>query len=137
MKEVKANKIRNYKKSKKLRSGLNTKFHKGQVPHNYKPIGSEFIDKEGYTYIKVADPNEWIMKQRYIYEKEYGPLPKNYSVIFADSNKNNFDINNLILVRDKDKLVAKNKHLIFEDAELTKSGLLIAKLINEVHDKNK
>lgn len=136
-KNAKANQIRNFKKKNKLKSGVNTKFHKNQIPHNYKPVGSEFMDDRGYTYIKVADPNEWITKQRYVYEKYVGKIPKGYSVIFADSNKTNFDIDNLVLVRDKDKLVAKNKHLIFDDAELTKTGLLIAKLINETHDKSK
>ena len=136
-KDIKENQIRNYKKKNKLKSGVDTKFRKNQGPHNYKPVGSEFVDKTGYTYVKIADPNEWIMKQKYIYEKYNGSIPKGYSVIFADSDKTNFDIDNLILVRDKDKLVAKNKHLIFDDAELTKTGLLIAKLINETHDKSK
>lgn len=77
------------------------------------------------------------MKQKYIYEKYNGAISKGYSVIFADSDKTNFDIDNLVLARDKDKLVAKNKHLIFDDAKLTKTGLLIAKLINETHEKSK
>ena len=136
-KSIKENQIRNYKKKNKLKSGVNTKFYKNQMPHNYKPVGSEFTDDRGYVYIKIADPNEWITKQRYIYEKYNGKIPKGYSVIFADSNKTNFDIDNLIIARDKDKLVAKNKHLIFDDAELTKTGLLIARLINETYEKNK
>lgn len=136
-KNIKENQIRNFKKKNKLKSGVNTKFNKGQIPHNYKPVGSEFIDKEGYTYIKIFDPNKWVLKQRYIYEKYKGKIPKGYSVIFADSDKTNFDINNLLLVEDKDKLVAKNKHLIFDDAELTKTGLLISKLINKMYEKSK
>lgn len=136
-KNIKENQIRNFKKKNKLKSGVNTRFSKGEMPHNYKLVGSEFVDKEGYTYIKVSNPNKWVLKQRYIYEKHKGIIPKGYSVIFADSNKTNFDINNLLLVEDKDKLVAKNKHLIFDNAEMTKTGLLIAKLINKTHEISK
>ncbi len=67
-------------------------------------------------------------------KKNKGIIPNGYSVIFADGNKENFDIDNLLLVEVKDKLVAKNKHLLFEDRELTKTGLLIAKLINKVSE---
>lgn len=134
-KNITETQIRNFKKRNKLKSGVNTKFCKNQTPHNYKPVGSEFADERGYVYIKIADPNEWITKQRYVYEKHIGIIPKGHSVIFADSNKRNFDVDNLILARNKDKLVAKNKHLIFDDADLTKTGLLIAKLINDIHEK--
>lgn len=135
--DIKESQIRNFKKKNKLKSGISTKFNKSQVPHNYKKVGSEFIDDRGYTYVKVADPNKWVMKQRYIYEENKGKIPKGYSVVFADSDKTNFHSDNLILVRNKDKLVAKNKHLIFDNAELTKSGLLVAKLINETYEKTK
>ena len=134
---IRENQMRNFKKKNKLKSGVNTKFNKGQVPHNYKKVGSEFVDNRGYTYIKVSEPNNWKMKQRYIYEKNKGKISTGYSVIFADSDKTNFDSDNLMLVRNKDKLVAKNKHLIFDNAELTKSGLLVAKLINETYAKQK
>lgn len=129
--------IQQYKKTHKLRSGISTKFKKGQIAPNYKPVGSEFISTDGYTYIKINDPNTWIHKQIYVYEKNIGPVPKGYSVLFADRNKQNFNLDNLILVENKDKLVAKNKHLIYNNKELTKTGLLIAKLINKVAEKNK
>lgn len=136
-KNIGENQIRNFKKKYKLKSGIDMTFKKGQVPHNYRPIGSEFVGNDGYTYIKIEDPNKWQQKQRYIYEKHKGVIPKGYSVVFADSDKTNFNIDNLILVRDKDKLVAKNKHLLFEDAELTKTGLLIAKLNNKIYEISK
>ncbi len=126
-----------YKKSHGLRSGVKTCFVKGEKPHNYKPIGSEFICKDGYTFVKVADPNTWVHKQLYIYEKHYGKIPKNHSVIFADGNKNNFKLENLLLVETKEKLMMKNKHLIFDDKDLTKTGLLIAQLINASAERRK
>lgn len=128
--------IKYYKRKYGLTSGVDTRFKKKQIPHNKKNIGYEFIDtKTGYSYIKTK--TGWKLKHRYLYEKIYGKIPKGYSVIFADQDKNNFDINNLILVNDRDKLVAKNKRLFTSNQELTKTGLLIAKLSNKCYDKSK
>jgi len=127
--------IQYYKKSHKLKSGINTQFKKKQVPHNKKPVGYEFTSSDGYTYIKVAEPNIYQHKQIYIYEKAYGKIPKNHSVMFLDQDKTNFNLDNLMLVRNKDKLTAKNRKLVFEDRKSTETGLLIAKLINEVSNK--
>lgn len=135
-KNITIKQMQQYKKSHKLKSEISTRFVKGQIPYNKLPILSEFVSSDEYTYIKIAE-NSWKHKQVYIYEKFYGKIPKNYSVIFADRNKQNFDIDNLILVRNKDKLVAKNKHLIFEDKELTKTGLLIAQIINKASKEKK
>ena len=136
-KNITKKQIQNFKKSRHLKSGINTQFKKNQIPYNKKKIGDEFVSGDGYTYIKISEPDKWVLKQRYIYEENVGKIPKGHSVIFADSDKTNFKKNNLILVSDRDKLIAKNQLLIFEDAELTKTGLLIAKLINETHDKSK
>ena len=57
-------------------------FKKGQVSINHKPVGSERIDVDGYTLIKVSEPNKWQLKHRVIYEKAYGPIPSNMAVIF-------------------------------------------------------
>ena len=58
-KNVEVNTIRNFKKKHKLKSGINTKFVKNQQAHNYKPVGSEFVTKDGYTMIKTKDPNKY------------------------------------------------------------------------------
>lgn len=129
--------VRQYKKSHKLRSGINTQFKKNQIPHNKKSIGYEFTSSDGYTYIKTSEPNIYQHKQIYIYEQVHGKIPKNHSVMFLDQDKSNFDLDNLILVENKDKLTAKNKHLIFEDKELTRTGLLIARVINKASGKKR
>lgn len=134
---LKVKQIQYYKKSHKLKSGVNTQFKKNQIPHNKKPIGYEFTSSDGYTYIKTAEPNIYQHKQIYIYEQTYGKIPKNHSVMFLDQDKTNFDLDNLILVENKDKLTAKNQHLIFEDRELTRTGLLIAQVINKASEKKR
>ena len=70
-----------------------TSFKKGNIPHQYKPIGSTVIDVDGYTKVKIGDPNKWIYKHRMIFEDINGPISKGKVLIFTDGNKDNFDIN--------------------------------------------
>lgn len=101
------------------------------------PVGSERKDKKGYVLIKIAEPNKWIEKHRYIYESMYGNIPTGHKVIFADGNKENFDIDNLVLVSDSEALIMNTKKLKYDDAELTKTGALIAKIIDKVNKVSK
>jgi hypothetical protein len=75
--------------------GKETRFKKGTVPPNHKEVGSERIDEDGYTYIKIADPRKWVLKHRYIYEQEHGTLEPHMIVTFRDKNISNFEIENL------------------------------------------
>ena len=114
-----------------------TSFKKGTIPPNQVPIGTESITKGGYIKVKVGEPNKWKLKQRYIYEQHYGEIPKDYNVIFADKNIRNFDINNLVLVSKAEMLILNNNKLIFEDKELTKVGVNIAKVIDKAKKRSK
>ena len=110
-----------------------TRFKKGNRPQNYRPVGSERINSDGYIEVKIADPSKWELKHRYIYEKEYGKIPAGYNVMFADKNKLNFDIDNLILVSKSEDLIMNTRELIFNDKELTKTGHLIARVIDKAN----
>ena len=114
-----------------------TSFKKGTIPPNQVPIGTESITKGGYIKVKVGEPNKWKLKQRYIYEQHYGEIPKDYNVIFADRNIQNFDINNLVLVSKAEMLILNKNKLIFEDKELTKVGINIAKVIDKTKKRSK
>lgn len=59
-----------------------TRFTKGHSPINYKPVGSERINVDGYIEVKVKDPNIWVHKQRVIWESVHGEIPKNHVVVF-------------------------------------------------------
>ena len=103
-----------------------TQFEKGHRPWNYKPVGTERVNGEGYIDVKIADPKKWKTKHMIVWEGVNGSVPKGHVVIFADGNKRNFDIGNLVLVSRKE-LVVMNKHgLIQDDADLTKTGIAIA-----------
>ena len=115
-----------------------TSFKKGTIPPNQVPVGTESFVKGGYIKVKVADPNKWELKHRLIYKKHHGEIPKGYSVIFADGNIYNYDIDNLIAVSRSELLVINNNKLIYEDKELTKVGVNIAKILSKASKlKNK
>ena len=110
-----------------------TRFKKGNKPKNYRPVGSERITKDGYIEVKVADPNKWETKNKIIYKQYYGDIPEGHKVIYADGNKLNNDINNLILVSDNEELIMNRHKLRTENIELTKTGYLIAKVIDKTN----
>lgn len=113
-----------------------TRFKKGNIPQNHRDIGEERISKDGYIYIKVRDGclnDNWELKHRYIYKQHYGEIPDGYNVMFADKNKRNFDIDNLILVSKSEDLIMNNNKLLFSNKELTKTGHLIAKVIDKTN----
>lgn len=112
-----------YEKSKK------TMFHKGHIPVNHRPVGSERINIYGYTEIKVAEPNKWKLKQRFIYEEATGEkLTKNDAVIFLDGNRQNFDISNLVKMTRVELLRYNRDHLYGEEVEINETAVLVAKL---------
>ena len=57
--------------------------------------------------------------------------------MFADKNKLNLDIDNLILVSKSEDLIMNTNKLIFQDQELTKTGHLIAKVISKTNNLKK
>lgn len=124
---VKVSQIKKFKNFNHISSGLKS---------CNLPVGSERENK-GYILVKIAEPNVWIEKSRYIYESLYGKIPSGYKIVFADRNKSNFNPENLILVSDQEALIMNTNKLIFENSELTKTGSNIAKLINNINLKNK
>jgi hypothetical protein len=87
--------------------------------------------------VKIANPDVWKVKKTIIWEAANGPIPKGYVVIFADRNKSNFDLDNLLLVSRKELMIMNRKSLIFPDQDLTKTGKAIAGLHMAINSKIK
>ncbi|MGD6992151.1 HNH endonuclease signature motif containing protein [Sutcliffiella horikoshii] len=115
--------------------GKETRFKKGNKPLNSRPVGFERIDVDDYVVVKVAEPSVWKMKHVMAWEKENGPVPKGYTVIFGDGNRQNFDIDNLILVSRKQLLQLNRHHLISNHAELTRTGVMIADIYSKISER--
>ena len=112
-------------------------YQKGHEPTNHREVGSERVNIYGYTEIKVAEPNKWKLKHNIIWERKNGPVPKGYVLIFGDSNKGNLDINNLILVSKKQLLTLNRYKLIQDDADLTRTAIMIVDIQHKISDLKK
>jgi hypothetical protein len=89
-----------WNKGKKHDVGHQTRFTKGQLPHNTKHDGCIRVqpDKSGrsYKYIRVAK-GKWIPLHRFIWTQVYGD-PGTNVIRFKDGNSMNCDIENLTLM---------------------------------------
>lgn len=108
-----------------------TMFKKGHRPSNYCPVGTVLVKGDGYTYVKIADPGVWKQKHVLVWEAVNGPRPKGHKLIFADGNKQNFRLENIILVSNAEHVRLNQNHLISDNADITKAGVLLAKLITK------
>lgn len=111
-----------------------TQYKKGNLPHNTKPIGHERTTKDGYIEVKVkmrpSSPNtndNFKLKHRLVWEKEYGPIPEGHIVIFLDGDKGNFELSNLALISHAEHAQMTKQGLRSKVPEITKTGVLIAK----------
>lgn len=120
--------------------GNKTSFKKGNIPPNRVPIGTEKWKKYGsgsddkYLFVKIQDGHlnkNWKAKHIIVYEEHYGPIPEKHKVMFADGDRTNFDIDNLILVSYQEQFIMNQRKLVKKDKELTKTGHLIAKVIDK------
>jgi hypothetical protein len=109
--------------------GEETQFKKGNRPQNYKPVGTELVNTDGYVVVKIADPNKWRQKHRLIWEASNGPIPKGHCLIFADSNPLNVTLDNLILITRAQLAVMNKRGLVAQSRDLTETGIIIADIV--------
>ena len=82
-------------RSTQFKSGSRT----GAASRNYRPVGSELIDKDGNVLLKVSETGnrrkDWRPVHVLAWEAVNGPLPSGHIVVFIDRNKRNFAPSNL------------------------------------------
>lgn len=117
---------------------IKTRFKKGLKPPKYQKIGSIVKHKDGYTYIKLAE-HRWQLYQRYIWEKSrHEKLERNQTVVFLDGDRSNFAPTNLAAISRKELAIINHESLMTQgNADLSKTGILIAKLKIKVNEKLK
>ncbi|NRO92861.1 HNH endonuclease [Lactobacillus helveticus] len=128
-----------WNKGKHFKAGgrsVETQFKKGLVPHNYRPIGTVVAHSDGYRYIKIAE-HKWQSYQRYLWEKvNHKKLKRNQIVLFLDGNRDNYKPDNLAAISRKELAIINREKLLTKDnSELSKAGILIAKLKIKINDK--
>lgn len=112
-------------------------FKKGNRPWHTRELYSERLDKDGYTIIKIAEPNKWMRKHRWVWEQKYGEISKGSVIIFADGNKENLNLDNLICVTRNELKILNQCRLMSSVPELTKTGLNIAKIKAKLYELRK
>ena len=88
------------------------------------PIGAERYRNKA---IEVKTPDGWKLKSIYIWEQANGKLPDGYRIMFADQNKSNFELDNLLAVTLREIFYMNRRGLITTCKELTKVGLAHAR----------
>ena len=117
-----------YEKMKK------TMFKKGYEPKHKKPIGAEVKGK--YTFVKMSD-GKYKLKHHLVWEQHNGEIPKGHMIIFADGDKTNYNIENLLCVTKQELTMINRYYKIHADADLTKTSLLLAKIRLKIAERKK
>ena len=118
--------------------GLGNKHGCDKVPHNFHPVGTEVLDKSGLVRVKVsANPPVWKYKHAVLWMQKHGEIPAGHNVIFGDGNKQNFAIENLVLVTNAELAYLNRKSLIYNDTDLTKTALALTKLTLKINEKTR
>ncbi len=108
-------------------------FRKGHVPHNYLPVGTVRKFTDGYMWKKVSDiknagRENWRHLHYLVWEEVNGPIPEGKKIAFLDGDPGNCALENLVLSNAGELAVANKLQLRFDDPELTKTGLMVAKV---------
>jgi hypothetical protein len=116
-----------------------TSFKKGNKPHSWNPIGHERWHGTHHKYLqrKITDTGntvkDYVEVHRLLWREHNGPIPENHVVIFRDSNRENIQINNLMLVSRADH-VCLCKMGFYDGVSETKDAAL---LLVQIHRKRK
>lgn len=110
----------------------NTTFKKGHKPHNHQEVGCHSMTTDGYHITKVQEEGSqrerWQFTHRIIWEEANGPVSEGKMVEFADGDKNNLSLDNLILVDRQEHLELIRTKNPKVNTELTKTQLALVKL---------
>lgn len=92
-------------------------------------IGAERMTKDGII-VKVAQPNVWRRKSRVMYEKYHNcKLTDNDYILFLNGDRNDFSKENLFKSTNQEKCYLHNWGTFSTNPELTKTGILSARLM--------
>jgi hypothetical protein len=127
----------------KGRKGVNypgmqaTQFKKGNMPQTWKPVGTENLRSDGYVWVKIAEPHKWREKHVLAWEAAHGPRPAGHKIIFGDGNRQNFELDNLLLVTNAQLVRMNQNGLIGGSADLTRAGILVADIMSKVAERKR
>jgi len=102
------------------------------------PIGTIKDDGDGYLKIKVGkeySSSGWVRYHRWVYEQNYGKLPRGYKILFLDNNKQNYDPSNMIAVPASYFALMNKLNLRSEFPEVNLAGIKWCELYSVLRKK--
>lgn len=118
-----------------------TAFKKGNVPANTRPVGTIRKTQDGFLYYKrQAEGTQferWIPLHRKVWEDHNGPIPDGYCVVFKDRNRENCNIDNLILMKRGELVTMIHKGYLSECPEATEARLTLVRIDNAKKKRRK
>lgn len=113
-----------------------TRFGKGNLPHNHVPVGTEVMGTDGYLKVKVAEPNQWEWTHRRNWEATHGPITKGLALVFKDRNRMNCDVGNLELLTRSQLMLRNTIHRYPPELKTTIRQLnKLTRAIEAAHEK--
>lgn len=99
-----------------------------------KPYPREHYIKSSGVWVMELEDGRRITKARYLYQKHHNvTLSKDEIVIFKDQNPNNFDIDNLTIIKRQDAMYYSAVQLA--DFDLRMSNVLIGRIKRQIKNK--
>lgn len=114
-----------------------TQFKPGNKPKNWKPVGSERVNVDGYCEIKVAEPRKWKLKPRVIWEEANGAIPPGYNIQFKDHNPQNCTLENLYMISKSEQMATENSMIAKYPKELQEVMRLKGVVNRKIHKYQK
>lgn len=97
-----------YMSAEQIEKTKATRFRKGHIPKNHKPVGYERVNRDGYIEVKTAEPNVFKLKHRLVWIEHNGSIPHGCNIQFRDGNRQNISINNLYMITRSEQLKTEN-----------------------------
>ena len=106
-----------------------TSFKNGHKPHNWKPIYSTRVSRDGYLEIKTGEPRTWRQAHVLLWKKHHGEIPERFCVCFKDGKKTNIATDNLELISKNENLQINKLRCSSFPEEVVPTVRVIGKLI--------
>ena len=108
----------------------------GRHPHrHHAQVGSEQVKKNGYTFIKTAEPETWRLKHMVLWEAVNGLVPPGHMLIFMDRDKSNITLENLMLVTAGENAVMNRYGLRSDNPEYITASVTIANIRMKIYKR--
>jgi hypothetical protein len=139
---ISASRIGEMCRRKGFTNGLDSRYKAGhtvnagrKLPHAL-PDGSEYVNVAGYVIIKYN--GKWQFKHIILWEQAHEKsVPEGHYIVFGDSDKRNFNTDNLFCVTAAQSAIRSKMGLQGKTPELAAAGVALAKLYSQISDKKK